>query len=176
MADIVGWALLVEDYNPINKTISALAVGAGSWLLDLGLWTFAAGSVALGLGMLQRNLGGWTWLLAALSVLLFGPVIGVIAFFNEYAGMQNAGADIHLYAVRILGLLVSLAALLVLPSLRILDSRLVRRGLIFAIVWSILAPLFFIVPDDWKGGFERGLALMLLGWVTAMAFFLQGRA
>lgn len=176
LADIVSWVLFVEDYNPISKTISALAVGAGSWLLDLGLWTFAGGCVALGLGMFRRRLGNWTWLLAAIAVLLLGPVIGVIAFFNEYAGQQNAGANIHLNAVYTLGVLVALAAILVVPRLRALDSRLARRGLLFGIAWVILAPLFFVVPDGWNGGYERGLALMLLGWVTAMSFVLLRRA
>lgn len=175
-ADIASWALLVENYNPISETISALAVGAGSWLLDLGLWTFAAGCVALGLGMLRRRLEGWTWILAALAVLLLGPVIGVIALFNEYAGKQNAGADIHINAVYTLGILVGLAALLVLPALRALDSRLAPRGLVFGVVWLILAPLFFVVPDSWNGGYERGLALMLLGWVTATSILLLRRA
>lgn len=175
LADIVSWVLLVEGYNPIRETISALAVGGGSWLLDLGLWTFAGGCVALGLGMFRRRRGSWTWLLAAVSVLLLGPVIGVIAFFNEYAGQQNAGADIHLNAVYTLGILVALAASLVVPRLTVLDSRLARRGLIFAVAWVILAPLFFLVPDGWSGGYERGLALMLLGWVTAMSLLLLRR-
>lgn len=176
LADIVSWVLFVEDYNPINKTISALAVGAGSWLLDLGLWTFAGGCVALGLGMFRRRLGNWTWLLAAIAVLLLGPVIGVIAFFNEYAGQQNAGANIHLNAVYSLGVLVALAAIFVVPGLRVLDRRLARRGLIFGVAWVILAPLFFVVPGGWSGGYERGLALMLLGWITAMSFLLLRRA
>lgn len=176
LADVVSWALLVEDYNPIGKTISALAVGAGSWLLDLGLWTFAAGCVALASGMFRLRLGGWAWLLATSAVLLLGPVIGVIALFNEYAGKQNAGADIHINAVYALGVLVGLAAFLVLPALRALDDRLARRGLVFGVAWSILAPLFLVVPAGWNGGYERGLALMLLGWVTAISFLPSRRA
>lgn len=176
LADIVTWGLLIENYNPFSKTISALAVGTGSWLLDLGLWTFAAGCVGLGFGMFRRHLGGLTWLLAAIAVMLLGPVIGVIAFFNEYAGKQNAGADIHLNAVYTLGVLVAAALLLVVPTLKIISNRLGRRGVVFAIAWLILAPLFFVVPDGWKGGFERGLALMLLGWVTATSFLLLSRA
>ena len=46
LADSDTWALLVQNYNPISKTIRVLAVGPGNWLLDLGPWTFAAGCVA----------------------------------------------------------------------------------------------------------------------------------
>ena len=60
--------------------------------------------------------------------------------------------------------LVASAALLVMPSLRLLDNRLARRGLVFGIAWVILAPMFFFFPDGWNGGYERLLALMLLGW------------
>ena len=172
LADVVAWALLVENYSPISETISALAVGAGSWLLDLGLWTFAAGCVALGLGMLGLRLGGRAWALAAYAVMMLGPVVGVIALFNEYAGQKNAGANIHLNAVYALGILVTAAALLVVPSLRRLDTRLARRGFIFGIAWVILGPLFFIVPDGWNGGYERVLALMLLGWITGTSLLL----
>ena len=176
LADVVAWSLLVEDYNPISKTISALAVGAGSWLLDLGLWTFAVGCVALGLAMFRQRLGGTPWVLAALAVGLLGPIIGVIALFNEYAGTRNAGADVHLYAVYALGTFVALAAMLVVPSLKVLDDRLARRGIVFGIAWVILAPLFFLVPDGWNGAYERILALMLLGWVAATSFLVLSHA
>lgn len=60
LADVVAWALLVENCSPVSETI-----GAGNWLLDLGLWTFAAGCVALRLGMLGLRLGGPAWTVAA---------------------------------------------------------------------------------------------------------------
>lgn len=172
LADVAGWTLLVENYSPISETISALAVGDGSWLLDIGLWIFAAGCLALGYGMFRWHLGTRSWKLAALAVLLLGPVIGTIALFNEYAGRHNAGANIHIAAVYTLGVLLAAAAFLVAPSLRQLESRLARRSIAFGVAWVILAPLFFVIPEGWNGGYERGLALMLLGWVTAMSFIL----
>ena len=171
LTDIIAWALLVESYSPIRETISALAVGPGSWLLDIGLWIFAAGCVALAFAMFRWHLGARAWRLAAVAIMLLGPVIGVIALFNEYAGKHNAGANVHLAAVCALGLLVAAAALLVVPSLRLHDDRLARRGVIFAGAWVILAPLFFVIPDGWNGGYERLLALMLLGWVATISSF-----
>ena len=169
LADVIAWAVIVEDYSPISETISALAVGPGSWLLDAGLWTFAAGCLALGAAMYRWRPGGLLWVLGSLAVMLLGPDIGVIALFNEYAGTANAGANVHLSAVYVLGALVALAALLVVPALKMLDDQLGRRSLWFGIAWLILSPIFFFVPDSWNGGYERALALMILSWIGGMA-------
>lgn len=171
LADILAWTLLVEHYSPISKTISALAVGEGSILLDAGLWSFAAGCLTLGVGMFRWNKGG-LWRGAAVAVMLLGPAIGVIAFFNEYAGQKNAGADIHLKAVYALGFLVGLAALLVVPALKAFNPRIGRANLGFALAWIILAPLFFVIPGGWNGAYERALALMLLAWVMFLGALL----
>lgn len=172
LADIVAWTLLVGNYSPISETISALAVGDGSWLLDLGLWAFAFGCLALGYGMSRWYFRDRAWMIAAVAVMLLCPVIGTIAFFNEYAGQHNAGADIHLIAVYALGFLVAAAAFLMTPALKLFDERWSRQSLIFAIAWVILAPLFFVVPNAWNGGYERFLALMLLGWIVTTSSIL----
>ena len=169
LADVIAWAVIVENYSPISETISALAVGPGSWLLDLGLWLLAGGCVALGIAMYRWRPDGSLWVFGSVAVMLLGPDIGVIALFNEYAGTRNAGANVHLNAVYVLGVLVALAALLVVPALKMLDDRLGRRSLWFGIAWVVLAPIFFIVPDSWNGAYERALALMLLSWITGLA-------
>lgn len=172
LADVVAWALLVGNYSPMRETISALAVGAGSWLLDLGLWVFAFGCLALGYGMFRWYFRDRAWRVAAVAVMLLCPVIGTIALFNEYAGQRNAGANVHLIAVFALGFLVAAAAFLTVPALKLFDTRLARRSLIFAFAWVILAPLFFVVPNAWNGGYERFLALMLLGWIVTTSSIL----
>lgn len=167
LADIIAWSLLVDNYSPIRNTISALAVGSGSWLLDLGLWTFAAGCLALGTGMLVWHRNGM-WRLAAVLVMLIAPAVGTIALFNEYAGQHNAGADIHIKAVYTLGVLVAVAALLVIRPLAKVHRVFGQSAAVVAGLWVVLAPLFFIVPDGWDGAYERGLALLLLSGVASL--------
>lgn len=69
--------------------------------------------------------------------------------------------------------MIAVAALLVLPSLRALDIRFARRGLWFALAWIVFVPVFFLVPQQWDGGYERGLAGMLLGWMISVALFVK---
>nr|WP_111300165.1 DUF998 domain-containing protein [Paracoccus saliphilus] len=167
VADIIAWSLLVDHYSPVRNTISALAVGPGSWLLDLGLWVFAVGCLSLGVGMLSWD-RAVLWRVAAVLVMLLAPAIGTIALFNEYAGQRNLGADIHIKAVYTLGVLVALAALLAIRPLAVADRLLGRSVAVIALLWLVMAPLFFIIPDGWDGAYERGLALMLLTWVALL--------
>ena len=39
----------------------------------------------------------------------------------------------------------------------------------------MLAPVFFFLPTDVDGGWERGLALVVIAWVVVLARFVAGR-
>ncbi|MFZ3585540.1 DUF998 domain-containing protein, partial [Loktanella sp. DJP18] len=70
LTDIVSWQLVAKSYDPISQTISDLAVGSASWLLDFGLWVFAAGCLAQGLAMLLQHGRRPSWVLAGITVML----------------------------------------------------------------------------------------------------------
>ena len=56
VTDIIG-TLVVDGYNPIKQTISALAITEKSWIQDMGLNLFAASFVACGIGLLLLDFG-----------------------------------------------------------------------------------------------------------------------
>ena len=174
-SDIIAWSL-VENYSPISQTISDLAAGASSWLLDLGLYLFAAAWFAVAVGSWAWRLAGLSWRIAAASAALLGLDILIIASFNQYAGQENLGANVHLKAVYALGVLFALACLLASLGLRKLSGSLGRSSLIVGIAWTILSPLFFFVPDAWNGAYERFLAVMLVTWLAALSWLLLQRS
>jgi peptidoglycan/LPS O-acetylase OafA/YrhL len=50
------------------------------------------------------------------------------------------------------------------------DDRLAKIGKAAALAWLPLAPLFYVVPENINGAYERLLALVMLGAVAAAAW------
>lgn len=176
LADAVSW-VLAETYDPVRQTISSLAVGPSSWLIDLGLWTFAAACFAIGTGMLSLRIPARLWVFAAAAVLMMGEAVAVVSAVNEYAGARNAGADLHRWAVGGLYLCFSVAALGALSGLRDLDRRLARYSRLSGWAWVVLGPIYVAwAPRSWAGAFERGLALLVVAWLALMGWQLLREA
>ena len=169
--DLTAWAV-VEGYNPASQSISALAAGEASWIIDLGLWLFAAACTGLAIGVFRWRLDGAYWTAAGIALALLGIDVAAIALLNEYAGQENTGADAHRYAVYALWLLFALACLLVVPGLGALHRSSARLSRNVGIAWIVLAPLLLFVPADLYGAYERFLGLILVGWVAAMSSLL----
>lgn len=168
-ADIISW-FLAENYSPIENSISKLAVGDSSWMIDLGLWLFAIACLATALGLCASRVRAKWWTLANVSLLLVGACVAVIVHLNQYAGTQNPGANIHLWAVCGVGLFFLATTWLAVPGLRLISNRLAWFSLALGMVWVVLTPIYwFAVPDGWSGAFERLLALMMISWVAVMA-------
>ena len=175
ITDLVA-ALVVDDYSIMSQSISSLAVGRHAWIQDLGLYCLSVGVIAVAAGLAWVRILGGKWIIGVMAVALIGADIAVIAYFHGYAGQQNRGANIHIIAVCALGVLFAASALLIGFSLQraARNSGLISLGL--GALWIIAAPFFFSVPSDWFGLYERGLGLILVCWIGAMAFYLRGPA
>lgn len=173
-ANIIG-ILLVEQHNPISETISKLAIGDYAWIQDIGLDLFAISLFAIAIGLFKWSVGGWRWQTGAFLLILLCFDIFVIAEHNQYAGQDNSGANIHIHAVYVLGLLVALASLLLGFDLRRISRNWSRFSIGLSIVWTVLGPIFFIVPTSWNGAYERFVALIMVTWVVALSGLLIQR-
>lgn len=172
-ADVISW-FLAEDYNPLARSISALAVGPSSWLMDAGLWAFvlACFSVAAGLWMMHVEARYWTG--ALISLVLLGIDVGVIAGVNDHAGTQNIGANVHAWAVYFIAFLFAAVAFLTLPGLKRISDKLSQRSLWLGILWIILGIVYlWFVPNGWSGAVERALALVMLIWLGSNSRILR---
>lgn len=175
ITDLLG-ALVVDGYSMISQSISSLAVGRFAWIQDSGLYAMAIGTIALAVGLARWRLKDSKGLLGALALLLIGIDIFVIGYFNEYAGQQNRGADIHINAVYALGILFALATFLLGASLRWVNRSWAAASMLLGALWIVTVPFFFFVPSNWFGLYERGLGLILVCWIGAMGWLLwRGR-
>ena len=168
-ADVLSW-FIAEGYSPISQSISALAVGRASWLIDLGLWAFALACVAVGGGMLGLGVPARGWRLASIATVTIGFEVAVVAMANQYAGSENPGANVHTLAIALLYLSFGAAALAGRPGLQHLGSSAAGYSRTAGWIWIILAPIYYFwYPSGWAGLFERALALLMLVWLLAVA-------
>jgi len=169
--DIIG-GIVVNQYNPISETISDLAAGQNSWIHDLGLQLGGIGIIACAIGLYIWNLDGWRWKIACIFFMLLGGDLIIIARRDVYGDNIPTGVEIHIYLVLFLGFTVSIVAWLLSYGMKRLGTTwdYLNRGM--AIVWIILAPIFFIVPDSWNGAYERGLGFLLVAWIASLCWLL----
>lgn len=173
-ADIVG-ILLVEQHNPISETISKLAIGKYAWVQDFGLDLFAAAIMATAVGLYTLRLEQTRWKIGIALLALLSIDVVLIAEHNQYAGREGVGAAIHIQCVYALGLLFALSTLLLAFGLRKVGRAWYRFSLGISIVWTVLGPTFFWVPNSWDGAFERFVALIMVTWFAAVSWLLLQR-
>jgi len=172
-ADVVSW-LLAESYNPISQTISALAVGRASWLIDLGLWGFALACAATGAGMIALALPAKFWKVAAFAIMGAGAAVATVAVAKGYAGPQNAGANPHQWSLYALYVLFAVAAFGAASGLLGLGERVASYSRLIGWAWVVFAPAYYFwFPSGWAGAFERVLALLMVVWLALVARQLQ---
>ncbi|WP_189426632.1 DUF998 domain-containing protein [Devosia pacifica] len=160
-------------HNPIADTISALAEGPYGWIQDWGLYFFAAAIFACAVG-LDLNFGSKRVLIARLLLGVMSLVIVAIAGVNQDMRVTVPASNLHL------GCVLALYAILVINS-GLLVSQIARLNRIcgwliggIGVVWTVLAPIFFIVPTEWDGAYERFLAVLAIGWVSTISIVLIG--
>ena len=174
LADIIG-IIVVEEHNPISETISALAITKSAWIQDLGLDLYAVAMFACALGLFQWNLGGRKWKIASVLLVLLGIDIILIAEHNQYAGREGIGASIHIQCVYALAVLFAAITLLLSFDLRRIGRNWYRYSMGTALVWIVLAPIFFFVPNNINGAYERFISLITIAWVAAISWLLIKR-
>ena len=109
VTDLIA-GLIVNDYSPISETISDLAAGQRSWILDSGLQIFAVGIIACAIGLYVWNLDKdrTRWTIASILLALIGLDIVIIARYNVYGNGDPSGVEIHIYLVYFLGIAFAL--------------------------------------------------------------------
>lgn len=170
-ADLIG-IVVVERHNPISETISKLAINEYAWIQDIGLDIFAIGLIACAIALYTQPLGGFRWKFSAMLLVFLGIDVFLISEYNQYADASSVGSTIHLYLVSALGIAFALVAFFVAPGLRKISLKWYRFSLWISIVWTLSAPLFFVVPTAWDGAYERLVALIMVTWVTGLSWLL----
>lgn len=157
----------------VAETISDLAAGRHAWIQDLGLYALALGMVATAAALWRGGPHGLAWRVGTAGLIVLAIIIAVIGGYGEYGDLDEGGVVIHIYLVIALGVGFPAVVLLLTPGLRRFDPAWGRWNALLAVVWIVAAPLFFLVPTGWDGLYERGVALLLLVWLAALARLLM---
>ena len=169
--------IVVERHDWISDTISDLAAGPHDWIQDLGLYLFALGLAALGLGLWRLQLDAWRARAGAALLWVVAADVVLMAFWEDYRN-PDPGFTIHPYAVYLFGIALGLVFALLARGLGQIGRGWAWASLALFIAWAILAPIYFFVPATIEGLYERGLGLLVVGWMLAVSVLLleEGRA
>ena len=167
---------VVPDHDWIADTISDLGAGRYEFIVDTGLYAFSAALIGLAVLAAHVHLGAWDWSVGIIALIVFGLLVFLIGARNEYGDNDNEGWVIHTYLVYALGATMAVAcfslargAARASPVYRIV---LIATG----IVWSASAPVFFFLPTDIDGIYERYLGAVSFVLVLTLAHLFYQRA
>jgi hypothetical protein len=169
ICDFVTW-FLVTDYSPIAETISELGAGPHHGVQDFGLTAFSLGTAALATALVLRGEGTKLAIAVRAAFYLLAVVVAAIGLWNEYGDGEPGGLEIHRYLVWALYPLVGFLLFFAPVAAPHNSQRARRLSQSAAVLWMVLAPFFFIVPDGFDGAYERFLALFMVGSVAAAGF------
>lgn len=167
---------VVPKHDWIAETISDLGAGEYELIVDVGLYAYAAGLMALGIGAAHCHLGEKGWTVGIFSLLLLAIIVLLIGARNEYGDDENGGLVLHIYFVYAFGALMTLAPWAMSVGAGIVAKRFewVFKGV--TIVWIPLVPVFFFMPTGYDGIYERFLGLTASVFMIALAIVFLERA
>ncbi|MCA1777076.1 MAG: DUF998 domain-containing protein [Loktanella sp.] len=172
IADIV-----VPNHDWVSDTISDLAAGEYELIVDVGIYFFSGSIIATALLAAHVHLGGWRWSVAIVCLAILGLVVFLVGARNEYGDNDSEGVVIHVYLVYAIGALVTAIALLMAKGAAKAGNIYRRLLLAIAVVWAVSAPIFFFLPDDIDGAYERYLGFLAFALIVVLSklFISRGR-
>ncbi|MCF6445863.1 DUF998 domain-containing protein [Nereida sp. MMG025] len=166
--NVIG-TIVVPGHDPMADTISDLAAGRYEIIQDIALYGYAAGFFALALGLSNIHTRDRRWTLGIFAIALMAACLTVIGARNEYGDGDSSGVVIHIYLVYALGALLVIAPFALASGL----SRIARgygiAARAFGVAWIFAAPVFFVLPTQYDGGYERALGVLASLWVLSLA-------
>lgn len=102
--------------------------------------------------------------------------IAMIALLNEYGDGNPWGLVMHTYPVALLYPLVPIILWFGMSVLPAKNGKYKISAKVTAIAWLVLAPIFFILPTNVDGLYERFLGCIMIGAVTIAAWRLYSQS
>ena len=177
LAVSVGIAdFVVPDHDWIADTISDLGAGRYEFIVDTGLYAFSAALIALAVLAAHVHLGAWDWSVGIVALVVFGLLVFLIGARNEYGDNDNEGWEIHIYLVYVLGLAMFVACFALARGTARASPRYRTILIATGILWGVSAPVFFVLPTDVDGIFERYLGALSMVFVLTLAHLFYQRS
>lgn len=164
---------VVPKHDWVADTISDLGAGRYEFIVDIGIYAFSASLISIAILAAHVHLGGLHWSMGIIGLMALGLLVFLVGARNEYGDNDTEGFVIHRYLVYGISALTSLVPFL-MSSGAARIARAYRPTLIgIAIVWAVCAPVFFFLPDNVDGIYERflGTIVVVLICVLVKLFF-----
>lgn len=160
-----------EQVGIMRDTISDLAASKDEGtpadeLADLGIYAFVASVLATTAGLLRWRIDRLDWKIGSWLLVIVAVCVVLIAGYEAYT--TGEGPVIHYRLVYVLGLAFPLTVLLTAGQFWEINKWLGRSLYLGGVAWAVLGPLFFFVPTDYDGAYERMLAGGMLAWFITM--------
>ena len=171
VSNAVG-SMVVPNYDWVADTVSDLGAGKHEIIQDLGFHAYAAALLACAIGTAHYHLDTNRWSFGILALALLALCTEIVGVRDEYGDGDSEGIVVHREVVYGLGILFTAAPLLMARGLGRVHKAYWWISVVCAILWAIGAPIFFFLPTDIDGLWERGLGVITLVWVGSLSWVL----
>ena len=174
LGNLVG-SVVVPGHDFVADTVSDLAAGKYEIIQDVALYGFAAALMALALVATIFHNGDRRWSILIFALALLSACVIIIGARNEYGDNDSEGFVIHIYVVYVLGVLFATTFLITGLSGARFAPFLQPLSWGCLALWAVGAPIFFFLPTEWDGLWERGLGVICVTWTIGFAWALRHR-
>ena len=165
-------SILVPGHDWVADTVSDLGAGNYEIIQDVGLYGYAGALLACAIGSAHYHLGTERWSFGILGLTILALCVTIIGVRNEYGDGDNEGIVIHIYLVYALGVFFTAVPLLMARGMGYVSPVYKWIAITCAILWAIGAPVFFFLPTDIDGAWERGLGVITIVFIGALSWML----
>ena len=169
--------LTMEGYSYIADTISNLAAGKGSTILDISIQVFSISIALLSFGLWRlgqlTNDVKWTYSLACVLLIVIAVVINFIAAYDAYFNdVDSTALTIHRWLTYALYSCFAAVTFLMASKFDEYSKIWGKYSRITGALWLVSAPIFMFMPTHMDGLYERFVATQLILWIMVSAVML----
>ena len=167
---------VVPDHDWIADTISDLGAGRYEFIVDIGIYAYAAALIGCAVAASHAHLGGLGWTVGIYGLIAAGLIVFLIGARNEYGDGDGSTFHIHIYLVLAVYAIFAVITWSMSEGLMAVDRRagIVARAV--TLVWVPTAPVFLFMATDIDGLYERFLGVQTFVFVYALAWVFRARA
>ncbi|MBU2959163.1 DUF998 domain-containing protein [Paracoccus sp. 1_MG-2023] len=166
---------VVPDHDWIADTISDLGAGKYEFIVDIGIYAFSASLISIALLAAHVHLGNRRWSFGIVGFTILGLIVFLVGARNEYGDNDKDGVVIHSYLVYALGVLMAVLPWCMSEGARRCGAGYAKILVGLSVLWTISAPVFFMLPSDIDGIYERYLGVIAMTTVITLATMFLGR-
>ncbi len=174
ISDVIA-STIRQDYNPISKEISFLAIHNFNPTQDIGLYLLGLGTLACAAGLYVMLGNGLKRRVLVVLLFIAGLDIFLLTAFAVVVGDMPYAFLLHEIATGVLFAIFVLVSFLFGYAVRKDGSTYASSSYVICGVFIAMLAGYAFVPQGWKGIYERVLVLDALVWLGMVSYILVRR-